>query len=237
MIVLLLHRLSSCSQLTPAHLVVLLMQHRQRQRLILLHKMDGADLAPFKGQYTVTSPLPNHAAARNWLLECYNPQLFELLQLSYPAVPPVVEQAWANELPADDPTLVLGVQEALEGWANADARYMGLSKSFQQLSASLISASAADWPALRAQLVELFATATASVNTSSSSSSRDAARMMSMLWPLAAGVGTMGAKALIKPNSWFDYAVRQLHIRDAASSDAAAQLLLGPNPIEPEHLM
>jgi hypothetical protein len=87
---------------------------------------------------------------------------------------------------------------------------------------------------VQAQLAEMFLQTAAICGDDDSV---EEALVLRPLWIMAAGIGDLadGAMSPVE-HPWWDYSEAQLHIRDAASSDSAAQLLLGPNPIELEHL-
>jgi hypothetical protein len=54
--------------------------------------LSEADLLSFKGRYTLTLPLPNHAAARNMLLARGRAQDVQTLQQQYPVIPANIAQ-------------------------------------------------------------------------------------------------------------------------------------------------
>jgi hypothetical protein len=209
---------------------------RQYQRMLLLVMLSDPELLSLKDCYTMTLPLSNQADARSRLLARGRTEDVRLLQRQYPAVPAAV----AEKLAADDQSvgitslMVNVTKAAFISFKNADGRYATLLKTFNQWASSLPNKTAADRPAVQAQLAEIF------VQTARSCGDDDPVeewRALRPLWIMASGIGELALGAMSPiAHPWWDYAEAQLHIRDAASSDSAAQLLLGPHAIEPEHL-
>jgi hypothetical protein len=211
---------------------------RQYQRLLLLVMLSDSELQSLKGHYMMTLPLSNQADARCRLLARGRQEDVRLLQRQYPAVPAAV----AAKLAADDQgvgitsLMVDMTKSALISFKNVDVdgRYSALLRTFNQWASSLPSKTAADRPAVQTQLAEMFLQTAASCGYDDSVEEVYALRP---LWIMAAGIGELALGAMSPmDHPWWDYAEAQLHIRDAASSDKAAQLLLGPHAIEPEHL-
>jgi hypothetical protein len=120
--------------------------------------------------------------------------------------------------------------------AEADQpKYAALMQKINQIVLQLPAMTAADKPALQLQLVELFEAVAAACST------RDndvfALRILHLCRYQAACLGDLAAAAVhTMSNKWYPYAEAQVYIRAAASSPEMAQLLLGPNPIEPAQL-
>jgi hypothetical protein len=216
---------------------------RQRQRLLLLTMMSEAELQALKGHYTLTLPLPNHKDARNRLLARGRAGDLLALQQQYPAVPASIAQKLANEQQGVgiDVNMVDRVAVQLGAMLSASAKehqlqYVSLAKQFARIRNSMPKASAADKPALQLQLLEVFEAA-AKLCSAASNPDFEAARSLHLLLVAAACIGDVAVAATYSGNcQWYPYATAQLQIRRAASSPQTAQLLLGPDPIEPEYL-
>lgn len=116
-------------------------------------------------------------------------------------------------------------------------KFAGLAQTLNQSAASVRGLAAADKPVLQLRLIELFEATAAVAGSSLTAFNLDVGRLLHLLRVQAACVGDLSVPAAHPASyTWFPYAQAQLAIRAAASSPQAALLLLGPHPIEEEHL-
>lgn len=181
---------------------------------------------------------------RNRLLARGRSQDLQSLQQLYPAVPANIAQklsAAQQEIGLDAALLnkvrleLLRVQQTAN---EADQpKFAGLAQTLNQSAASVRGLAAADKPVLQLRLIELFEATAAVAGSSLTAFNLDVGRLLHLLRVQAACVGDLSVPAAHPVSyTWFPYAQAQLAIRAAASSPQAALLLLGPHPIEEEHL-
>jgi hypothetical protein len=124
--------------------------------------LSEAELLTLKGCYMLTTPLPNHAAARNWLLARGRAQDFQTLQQHYPAVPHKILQklsegqqglGWDTEHYSATRRALTNLQQSVEG--AEQQRFGALLQQLKQVAATLPGLSAADKPALQTQLLDV----------------------------------------------------------------------------------
>jgi hypothetical protein len=160
--------------------------------------LSEAELLTLKDSYTLTLPLPNHAAARNRLLARGRAQDFQTLQQHYPAVPPKIQQklsegqqgsGWDAQLHSAACTALTNL-----GQTARSAEQLGLGAVhlvLQQLAAMFPGLSASNKPALQTQLLGLFEAVAAAF--CDRPPDIGVARLMSMLWVQAAFVGDLSS--------------------------------------------
>jgi hypothetical protein len=204
--------------------------------------LSEAELLTLKGRYTLTLPLPNHAAARNRLLARGRAQDFQTLQQHYPAVPAKIQQklsegqqgsGWDTEHYTQARMVLTHLQQTGKG--AEQHKFEDLLLQLKQLGPVGPGLSVADKTALQTQLLDLCESAAAACNQGQPNIG--VAQLLSMLWVQATFIGDLSSAASDpKRHQWYLYAEAQVYIQDAASTPQAAQLLLGPDAIEAEHL-